>query len=70
MKSFPKIIRKSLFVITLSFCLLSGAYALPGDEKWSVPTSGNIGSSVAINPVLDFIYVGSANNDLELTGSE
>ncbi len=55
---------KSLFVIIFSLCLLSGAYALPGEEKWSVPTSGNIGSSVAINPVHDFIYVGSANSEL------
>ncbi len=42
--------------------LVSSVNALPGDLKWSVPTYGNIGSSVAINPVYDGLYVGSANH--------
>lgn len=37
------------------------ALALPGDQIWSAPTFGNIGSSAAINPLNGDLYVGSAN---------
>ncbi len=60
-KSLLQNICKSLAALTLALCLLPSAYAQPGDPKWPTPAPifGNIGSSAAINPVHDLIYVGS-----------
>jgi len=53
---------RSLLTIVLILSLPLQVYALPGEQKWLAPTFGNIGSSAAINPVYDHIYVGSANH--------
>lgn len=42
----------------------SQAHALPGDIKWQSPGYGNIGSSVAINPIYNYRYFGSADHYL------
>jgi len=53
-----------LLLATVALGQWTQAHALPGDVIWQKSGYGNIGSSVAINPVFNFRYVGSADHYL------